>query len=683
MRFKLLSVICAAALMTSACGAASSGGAMAKDQPGNGKWHNSGIAGSVSESEEIRLQDDFAAAVNKDFIVNAKAGDGTITEVTLSVLDKKKKLMDSLPDEKDANELKKFVDLATDWEARDKAGAEPLRKYLEAIEAISSLEDLTAYECDREHNPLGLGLIMPQNSGQSSVNPELSILTIDGPSYSLGSDGEYLHLTSGGLEKQHYVNGITEAVLTKLGYEKSRINAIQKANYRFEKKLAEKDVLLAKVSVEGQQRSRAETIEAAGDYPLEKILDAWNVPEEGVCFYNKSKMDGIISLCSEQNLEDIKSMLIVHTVLKGARYLDRETEELNSELQKSRLSEEPEDTVPEEVKDDVLLFMDYVAGSACGPILQKYYLDAYQSTDAKEDLAALTKRIIEEFHKVFSEEDWLSDNGKELCIEKLDAIKLHVIEPDFDMLNFDGLNIVPKEEGGTFLDAYFHSENVLKEQSISLCGEPYDRGKWNPLTDTTTINAYYMPSENSIYILAGFATDPMYNPGMSLEEKLGGMGTVIGHEITHGFDQGGSRYDKNGLENNWLPMQDQMKFLDRCSKVAAYYSTIRPFPGSTAYNGQNVVTEATADMGGLKVTLSIASATEGFDYDAYFRKYADLWRSVASEEDELSRFRTDVHPLPYLRVNVGVQQFEEFYTTYGVEESDAMYLAPGSRISVW
>ena len=92
MRFKLLSVICAAALMTSACGAASSGGAMAKDQPGNGKWHNSGIAGSVSESEEIRLQDDFAAAVNKDFIVNAKAGDGTITEVTLSVLDKKKKL---------------------------------------------------------------------------------------------------------------------------------------------------------------------------------------------------------------------------------------------------------------------------------------------------------------------------------------------------------------------------------------------------------------------------------------------------------------------------------------------------------------------------------------------------------------------------------------------------------------
>ena len=144
MRFKLLSVICAAALMTSACGAASSGGAMAKDQPGNGKWHNSGIAGSVSESEEIRLQDDFAAAVNKDFIVNAKAGDGTITEVTLSVLDKKKKLMDSLPDEKDANELKKFVDLATDWEARDKAGAEPLRKYLEAIEAISSLEDLTA-----------------------------------------------------------------------------------------------------------------------------------------------------------------------------------------------------------------------------------------------------------------------------------------------------------------------------------------------------------------------------------------------------------------------------------------------------------------------------------------------------------------------------------------------------------
>lgn len=201
LRLRLLSVICAAMLLTSACGGSSSGGVMSKDQPGDGKWRDSGIVGSVTESEEIRLEDDFAAAVNKDFIVHAEAGEGTINEIQRSVLQNKKKLLDSLPDEKDANELKKFFDLASDWDVRNREGAEPLRKYLEMIESISSIEDLTAYECDRENNPLGLGLIMPQGSNQSQKDPKLSVLTLDVPSFSLESAGEYLKLSSGGLEK--------------------------------------------------------------------------------------------------------------------------------------------------------------------------------------------------------------------------------------------------------------------------------------------------------------------------------------------------------------------------------------------------------------------------------------------------------------------------------------------------
>ncbi len=683
MRLRLLSVICAAMLLTSACGGSSSGGVMSKDQPGDGKWRDSGIVGSVTESEEIRLEDDFAAAVNKDFIVHAEVGEGTINEIQRSVLQNKKKLLDSLPDEKDANELKKFFDLASDWDVRNREGAEPLRKYLEMIESISSIEDLTAYECDRENNPLGLGLIMPQGSNQSQKDPKLSVLTLDVPSFSLESAGEYLKLSSGGLEKRYYVNKLTESVLKKLGYESRRIDWILKANYRFEKKLAERDYLLGEDMVEGQQRSRADTIQAAGTYPLERILDAWNVPEGGTCLFNKPKMDRIIPLYSERNLEDIKAMLIVHTVLKAAHYLDQETEDLIAELQQSRLSEPEESSTPEDMKRDLQLFDDYIARSACGPILQKYYLDVYHSTDAKEDLETLTKRIIEEFHEVFSEESWLSDKGKELCIEKLDALEVHVIEPDFDMLNLEDLHITPKEEGGTFLDASFHSDSVLKEQSIALCAEPYDRSKWNPLTDTTQINAFYMPSVNGIFILAGFATDPIYNPDISIEQKLAGVGSVIGHEITHGFDQAGCRYDKDGQEKVWMPFEDQMQFLDRSTKVAAYYSTIRPFPGSSPYDGQNVTQEATADMGGLRVTLSIASKIDGFDYDAYFRKYAEMWQRAAKEDEEKYVFLHDGHPLAYLRVNVAVQQFEEFYSTYDVKNGDAMYLAPEKRIAVW
>ena len=170
---------------------------------------------------------------------------------------------------------------------------------------------------------------------------------------------------------------------------------------------------------------------------------------------------------------------------------------------------------------------------------------------------------------------------------------------------------------------------------------------------------------------------------MSYEEKLGGIGTIIGHEITHGFDTYGAGYDKNGVEKKWMPLMDQLAFADACTKVSEYYSTVRPFAGGSSYNGTQVSAEATADMGGLKVTLALAAKEKDFDYDKYFRQYAKLWRGVGSEYSERYLFQNDEHPLNYLRINIGVQQFEEFYKTYDIKENDGMYLAEDKRIAVW
>ena len=126
-----------------------------------------------------------------------------------------------------------------------------------------------------------------------------------------------------------------------------------------------------------------------------------------------------------------------------------------------------------------------------------------------------------------------------------------------------------------------------------------------------------------------------------------------------------------------------MSFSDRCDHVSEYYHTIRPFPENSAYNGDLVVGEATADMGGIRVTLSMASKQQGFDYDKYFRQYATLWQTSEKEEDEVAQLENDEHPLNYLRINVGLQQFDEFYTTYGVKEGDGMYLSEDKRIAVW
>ena len=170
---------------------------------------------------------------------------------------------------------------------------------------------------------------------------------------------------------------------------------------------------------------------------------------------------------------------------------------------------------------------------------------------------------------------------------------------------------------------------------------------------------------------------------MSYEEKLGGIGTVIGHEITHGFDSAGAQYNKEGAEEYWMPLEDQMAFNDKCDMVAQYFTTIRPFPGSGPCDGRKIKEEATADMGGIRSTLAVAEKHENFNYDTYFRQYAAIWAEAVGPETEQAAFESDVHPLSYLRVNVTLQQFDEFRETYGIQEGDGMYLAPDQRIAVW
>ena len=150
---------------------------------------------------------------------------------------------------------------------------------------------------------------------------------------------------------------------------------------------------------------------------------------------------------------------------------------------------------------------------------------------------------------------------------------------------------------------------------------------------------------------------------MSEEELLGGIGMIVGHEITHGFDANGVRYDKYGIENTWLPEDDQQAFADKTAYVSLFYASLKPFSGSGNINGDMVQTEATADMGGIRSGLYVASKKENFDYDLYFRSFASLWATQNSIDKERYAINYDVHPLPFLRVNVAVSQFDEFVQT--------------------
>ena len=199
----------------------------------------------------------------------------------------------------------------------------------------------------------------------------------------------------------------------------------------------------------------------------------------------------------------------------------------------------------------------------------------------------------------------------------------------------------------------------------------------------TECNAFYNPSDNSINMIIGMMGEPFYSSDMSVEELYASIGAFwVGHEISHAFDNSGAQFDAEGQYRDWWTEADKEEFNKRVGRMDDYLDTIVAFDDNH-FIGTNIDTEMIADMTGLQCALRMASKVEGFDYQKFFIKYAQMNASIDVYSSELSQLTQDAHPLNYSRTNVPVQQFEEFYEAFDVKEGDNMYLAPEDRLIVW
>ncbi|MDO4804678.1 MAG: M13 family metallopeptidase [Lachnospiraceae bacterium] len=680
---RIAALVLAAGMLLTGCGGNGSVNLFAGD-----KWVDSDVIGFVKAEDEIRLQDDFAAAVNKDWIANGNSA-GVVYDIVNGVLAKKRAILEDTSFQSEGlDEVRKFFAMAEDKEYRESQGVEPLRKYIEKIEEISDTESLYKWICNTEDNPLGVAPVIIQGVAQSQADPTSNVTNLAHPILSLGNNEDvYFDITDTAIANKEAVEEKVIYVLEKLGYERAQIDRLLTRNYKMEKAFAGATTYLTVDEVRDIIYSRSDVKEAADTYPLMDFLDAWGFDKTERFFMDIAYVRQVAGLCRSSYIEDMKAAFIVRYVLEAGKYLDPDTQEAFAESDKARgLGKSDTDFQPIN-KEEYNLFSTYVTNQpALNAAMNKAYVGKYVDSENHDRLYALAEKIIDQYHDVFMSEDWLSDEGKEECIDKLDAVQIHVVSPNDDDLDLSGLDIISEEDGGNLLEAEFEClrEAVRHEAELSLMA--FDREYWDPYEpgfSTTETNAFYNAATNGIYILAGIVEDPVYRPGISDEELLGGLGAIIGHEITHGFDTNGSRYDKDGLERQWLPTADQMSFNDKCDKVASFYTRIQPYPNSGLYTGSQVTPEATADMGGMRVTLDIARQMQGFDYDAYFRAFARFFTKQVPLENEKEAFKGDVHPLNYLRINVAALQFDEFAETYGVKEGDGMYLAKEDRIKVW
>lgn len=318
-----------------------------------------------------------------------------------------------------------------------------------------------------------------------------------------------------------------------------------------------------------------------------------------------------------------------------------------------------------------------MAEGELGMAIGRVYVDRYLPPKAKADVEALIDEVIAMYRKRLAGADWLSAATREKAVEKLDALTARVgyptSWPDYSKLS------VPA--GAGLIEYAMAVGRFENERARVKVNQPVDREEF--LMSPQIVNAYYLPTDNSINILAGILGGVFYDPDAPREENMGGIGMIIGHEITHAFDKNGSLYDKNGnFGESWWTDEDRAAFKKRTDAVAAYWSNIEVLPGLNI-DGDMCVGEIVADLGGMTCMVEIGRETPGFNFATMFKAYARAWRLIESREMAEFLLANDVHAPGHLRTNGTVQQLDEFYKAFAVEKGDGMYLAPENRLRVW
>ena len=650
-------------------------------------WMDPDILGNVTEDTPTDPKDNFALYVNKDSILSAEMPSGvpaagpSIDAELQTFYDMVGMYMQDAPEGHDAQLAYNLYWLLMDWDSRNAVGVEPLKQLTDKVEAISSIEEMSRYlvETPSEEQIHSVW----QAGGTVNFNDSSSMIFAVMPKeLMLGDAGEYTQETQLGTQTREATGVFVQKMLVKLGYTEEEAAAKYQNCLDFEGMLAPAmypDSVKKSpeyISLINNILTLDEMKALQGNLPILEVNTAMGYPEMDQYMVGEPEyIKKLNELWTDENLTLIKDCFIVHGMTSYASRLDRECYDWLQELQNT-ISGTSGGTLPDEMRCS-----STVSSLLKWPVAQ-LYSETYLKQEDKERIAGMVEEIRAAYHGILNEADWLTEETRAKAIEKLEAIQKNVLYPDsWDAYSCEDLNYAGPQEGGTLWDAYMVIDRYGVQESVKLMEEPLDHTKWPDEAKPNTYNCFYMPNYNGIYILGAY-TRPLGDiSALSDEELYAKLGVTIGHEFSHAFDPTGSQFDKDGNMNLWWTEEDGMAFYEKTAKLVAFYDAIQPWEGQSC-NGNVLSGEACADLAGMKVVLRIAAEKEGFDYDAFFRAYAENYMMVMTPELAL-QLSADTHPLNYLRINIVLQHFDEFLNLYDIHEGDGMYLAPEDRVDIW
>ncbi|OCC23869.1 zinc metalloprotease [Croceicoccus estronivorus] len=585
-----------------------------------------------------------------------------------------------------------------DQDAIDAAGLAPAWPYLTQIYEANSLAGLAElFGKPGYPSPVGVWVMVDEK------NPDSYVVGVGAGGLGLPDRDYYLNTDLKSREIQEKYRAYLALLLGKAGYQNPA--AVAQAVYDLEYKFAELDwdrAVSRNRDLTYHKLTRAELGALAGDFPLATMLDVAGVgnvqdfvvpqlppsPEEqeklGLDAETMAKIGGglpaMLKLLPETPLATLKAWMAVHFLSGNADVLPHEIDQASFDFYGKTLRGQ------EEQRPRWKRAIGTVEGEL-GEALGKEYVARYFPPANKAAMDALVGNLKKALAQSIADNTWMGPETKQEAETKLDQFTTKIGYPD-KFKTYDGLVIRPDNplENGIAASAWSWRDDLSK------LGGPVDRSEWFMLPQT--VNAYYNSTTNEIVFPAAILQPPFFNASADPAVNYGAIGAVIGHEISHGFDDQGSKSDGTGLLRNWWTDQDLAAFKALGAKLAKQYASYCPLDdGKTCVNGELTLGENIGDLGGLSLAyrayrMSLdgqeAPVIDGLTGDQrFFLAWAQVWRSSNRDDALRQRLVTDPHSPEQYRVNGIVRNMDAWYKAFNVTPDDALYLPPEQRVHIW
>jgi len=578
-----------------------------------------------------------------------------------------------------AQKIGDMYNLALDTVRRDAEGIAPVQPTLEQIAAISSREELSAI--------LGASMdyqLWAMYVDADAMNSSMNILNEYQAGFSLGEKEYYLD------EDEHtrsiraaYV-AYVEKMFGLFGFDKAAERA--QTVLRMETRLAK--AAYSNVELRDPQRnynkmSIDELQVLVPQVDWKTYFAALGVELDSLSVGQIPHLQEAGKMLGDEPLEDLKTLFSWQVIEGAASYLTTEIYMTSFDFYGRVLSGTEE---PRPLWKRAVGIVNGTLGEAVGQM----YVAKYFPEENKERMLALVHNLQRALGIRIENLAWMSRETKDKALEKLNAMTIKIGYPD-EWRDYNKLDINAED---TYYANLQRAAKFEQEYSLSYLGKPVDKKKW--YMTPQTVNAYYNPSSNEICFPAGILQYPFFDMSADDAFNYGAIGVVIGHEMTHGFDDQGCQFDKDGNMVNWWTAEDKAAFDARTKVMEEAFNKIEVAPGVHA-NGAFTLGENIADHGGLQVsylafTLNEEAKAEkdrlqtrdGFTpAQRFFLAYANVWAGNIRPEEILQRTKSDPHSLGRWRVNGALPQINAWYEAWNVTEESPMYIKPDERVSIW